>query len=57
MVSNFVIADRSGKFVKVDLKQKKQFIPLGNMNGVLRFIRPMNDLEGRKTMINFNKLR
>lgn len=38
------MADRNSKFTKVDLSNKKYYIPIGDMSGVLRFIRPLNDV-------------
>ena len=41
VLSNFVVADRNGKFLKFSPEITQHYLPLGNLTGVLRFIRPM----------------
>lgn len=56
--SNFVVADRTGKLIKTNLELRQYYLPLGNVTGVLRFIRPLaNYSEIKKTIINFNLFR
>lgn len=40
-MSNFVTVDRFGKILKIDSKIKQHYLAMGNISGVLRFIRPL----------------
>lgn len=55
ILSNFVTVDKNGKILKSNSSLKLRYLPLGNISGVLRFIRPlMSYSENKKTVINFN---
>lgn len=55
MLSNFVTVDRPGRVFKVNSHLKQYYLALGNIVGVLRFIRPLtNFYETKKMTINFN---
>jgi len=58
LLSNFVCADKNCKILKFNSNLPQNYLPLGNITGVMRFIRPMiNYSVSKKTAINFNKFR
>ena len=59
--SPFVLSDKQGKIIKNNKNSSSLFyIPIGNLEGVYRFIRPLsipnNITNMEKARINFNKL-
>lgn len=55
IMSNFVTLDKFGKVLKINSQIKQHYLPMGNISGVLRFIRPLASFsETKKTIINFN---
>ena len=56
--NNFVIMDRNNKHLKSTPQNKTYYIPLGNVSGIFRFIRPLaNYTECKKINFNFNLFR
>lgn len=43
VLSNFVAADCNKKYLKHSTEFSQHYVPLGNISGVLRFIRPMRN--------------